>query len=218
MATPAKQNIVSVLNTFVNSIKTNHTDPGLQFVLSGDISAEQAITRLRQRNLITKGKTKAPSSLFVFSRSNLLIDEITQRRFESNTVYGAVKGTTIGRYRVPHGSIVITFSFITTGIDKMETFEQTYLAGEGLSKDRIISVELQDIGAWTYSIYWNELESYEFTGDEFFSHSAQGSAIIRGFWPVSLDQPAERIEIINTEYNIKKNNGVENIISPPITE
>lgn len=178
--------------------------PELKMVYDEKFSYESAVENFRANNNLNKENTNM-YPLFAFKRSVLRHSEthgpgrratgIMARRDMSTLE----KPKTSNVYRLVHGEFDVNFLYITKEIAKLELFEILYLAEEGISSYKEISVDLTtELGAiFPYYVDYAPLEDKVFEIDNVSYKAIQGSVKVRGFYPV-LRAEAKHILEINT--------------------
>lgn len=222
MTTPnpasSHQNVVAtqtlVLAEIMDAVKREI--PEAKLVYDEQLGYETALAALR-RNNVEDDSPSGTYPMFAFRRSVLrhFAEAATGRRAISqrvmnNTANAGAPGS-VNIYRLLHGEFDLEFIYVTKSIDDLERFEIAYLAEEGFSGTRTVTVNLEEeLGQGNLFPYYVTPEdlidkSLELEGNYY--KMVQGSMKVRGWYPILKGQASRilsihsRIHVFNTNVN-----------------
>lgn len=188
----AQSNVVStvalVLEQFVKAVQQNI--PGVRCVYDEQLTYESASAKVRADNSEDKTSQKDLFPLFAFKRSVLRYASDGMGRRATTTKARLVADATHSfKYTPVSGELDVTFAWFSRGLEDLERFEVAYLAEEGISGTKELTVDLttelqgiQPPEGFKYFVKWEPFDDKTFNTSNSDYKVIQGKATIRGWY------------------------------------
>jgi hypothetical protein len=176
-----------VLQAFINDVVKEEM-PNCNYIYDPQLTFESALGLFRQANNMEnrdQTEVKDPLPLFAFSRSALKYPENTpalHRRAANNQGHYVTDNGDDVLYSMVYGEIELQFLYVNKNMKEIEQFEITYLANEGISGTKEITLNLPDLGDFNYYIEYDDLLDVDVNIDNLYFKSLAGTVKIRGFF------------------------------------
>jgi len=178
-----------VLQTFINEVVRTEM-PNCNYIYDPELSYDTSIQLFRAKNA-ELGKTEDALPLFSFSRSALKFPEnetALHRRTANNVgTFESDNGDHFS-YAMVHGEIELQFFYVNKHMREVEQFEINYLANEGISGSREMTVNLPELGDFNYYIQYDDLLDVNINNEGTYYKGLAGTVRIRGFYFVFRSQ------------------------------
>jgi len=202
---------VLVIDNLLSKIQSEF--PNIKFIYDDNLSYESAVNKLRAYNLqngIEYDIGKYP--LFAFNRSVLRYstEGIGKRSVveTANRRLDALNRPKIAEtYHIPHLEFDLNFLYFTKSTQKMEEFEIIYLSEDGISQNKILTLDLTpDLGGpLNYYLVYKPLDSKIISLEGKYYKQLNGSLVVRGFFPVIQGESPVILQIKKQIYNFMGN-------------
>jgi len=191
--------VVLPVEELLKRIKNDISD--IKFVYNEKLTYESIVEFLRARSDLYSKNVEIPYPIFAFRRTALRYASIgAQKRSISEIVRKVVENNKNIIYRKVFGEFDIEFLWITKNVSEIENFEIAYLSEEGISGIREISVEIPQLGNFSYYTFPSILESKVFESEGNYYKMLSGKILVRGFFFVLR---GDNSIILNIEGRIK---------------
>ena len=147
--------IAPVIKLALNSLKV--WDPSLNFVYDPTLTYESSIAGLR--NLRTNLEVTPTSNfpLLSFNRSTLQLQEGMRKVTAIRPIYREVDTALVHSYAVTLSQFTLQFGYIHQDFQAIEQFEILYNAYRAANSVRTVSLRLDEIGSFDYTLWWKDL-------------------------------------------------------------
>jgi hypothetical protein len=185
----------------------------IKVVYDENLSYESAVSKLRADNLQNGTNFIVDQfPVFAFNRSVMRYStEGVGRRSVVATTFRRLntinQPNTAQTYHCPHLEFDLNFLYFTKSTQKIEEFEILYLSEDGISQNKIITLDLTpDLGgSMQYFIdYKGKLDSKVLQLEKNYWKQVNGSIVVRGYFPVIQGQSAIITEIQKQIYNYQR--------------
>ena len=195
-----------VLQTFINRVVKEEM-PNCNAIYDPQLSYDSALVLFREQNAKME-TTRDPLPMFAFSRSALRYPELApalHRRTANNIGYHKVNEDTVFTYAMTYAEVEIQFLYVNKNMKEVEQFEINYLANEGITGSREITVNLPDLGDFNYHIDYNDILEIDANKEGAYQKGLAGSLTIRGFFFVFRSETGLIKEINARIYQMGEN-------------
>jgi hypothetical protein len=172
--------------------------PNTNVIYDEGLSYESAIRLFRDQNNYHDNNLD-PLPLVAYKRTIgvPVRDRLLGLRADSCLVKKDEGNGTFSKWNVAYKEFDILFAYFTKDVELQERFEIAYNNGQGLSELEFFDAQLPELGAFRYSLEWNDLDEFTIQEDENnYFKSIIGSARLRGFF-FSFDSIVKDIREIN---------------------
>lgn len=150
---------------------------GVEFILSPTLELEGSYGN-------KKSDTVANGCAFTWNRSPLKPREgLAGKRLNGTTLAFTDDGETV--VVGAHAQFEMSWRFYASNIDVLEEFELLYNLQKSAAAIRYIPVATTNLGDFTFTAEWGDLETLEFTSAESFGMFLEGTCVVEGLFLAS---------------------------------
>ncbi len=157
--------------------------PDLKYIFDHSLTYDTATKKLRATNELTSVVSDAGERpLFVCNRSPLKHREDIGRRINVISNKKDIPNLTTELVKSTYAMFDLRFLIIAPNIRRLEQLEVEYLAEEGVTSIRKLTLNIPALtpNNFSFGVTWEELEDFQIESENSFYNVLSGSAIVQG--------------------------------------